>query len=74
MPRSKRLSQLENRLETLEKHFLPAEKDFSLTGNYSKEQHDKTKAYLLLVHAELEAYFEDRARCVFLTIPISIPG
>lgn len=60
MPLSKRLQQLLRRLDTLEKHFMPQE--FSLTGRYSKEQDDKTKAYLLLVHAELEAYFEDRAR------------
>lgn len=60
MPLSKRLQQLLKRLDALEKHFLPAE--FSLSGRYSPEQDDKTKAYLLLAHAELEAYFEDRAR------------
>lgn len=46
----------------LEKHFLPEEGQFSLSGNYSREQDDKTKAFLLLAHAELEAYFEDRAK------------
>jgi RiboL-PSP-HEPN len=60
MPLSKRLQQLIKRLDTLESHFLPA--SFSLTGRYAAKQHDYTKAYLLLVHAELEAYFEDRAR------------
>jgi hypothetical protein len=39
---------------------LPA--SFSLTGSYSPKQQDHTKAYLLLAHAELEAFFEDRAR------------
>jgi len=62
MPLSKRLQQLLKRLDKLEKHFLPEEGQFSLSGHYSREQDDKTKAYLLLVHAELEAYFEDRAR------------
>jgi hypothetical protein len=62
LPLSKRLHQLLKRLETLEEHFLPPDGQFSLTGQYSREQHDKTKAYLLLVHAELEAYLEDRAR------------
>jgi hypothetical protein len=33
-----------------------------LTGRYSARQKDHTKAFLLLVHAELESYFEDRAR------------
>jgi hypothetical protein len=60
MPLSKRFQQCLKRLDTLEKHFLPPQ--FSLSGRYSKQQDDKTKAYLLLVHAELESYFEDRAR------------
>jgi HEPN superfamily RiboL-PSP-like protein len=60
MPLSQRLQQLISRLQILEKHFLPQQ--FSLSGNYSREQDDRTKAYLLLVHAELEAYLEDRAR------------
>lgn len=62
LPPSKRLQQLLRRLAILEKHFLPAEGQFSLTGKYSPEQHDKTKAYLLLAHAELEAYIEDRVK------------
>jgi hypothetical protein len=62
MPLSKRLQQLLKRLKILEEHFLPAEGQFSLSGHYTREQDDKTKAYLLLVHAELEAYFEDRAK------------
>jgi hypothetical protein len=44
----------------LEKHLLP--KQFSLSGHYSREQNYKTKAYLLLAHAELESYIEDRAK------------
>lgn len=60
MAASKRLNQLLRRLDMLEKHLLP--KQFSLTGRYSREQNYKTRAYLLLAHAELEAYFEDRAK------------
>jgi len=60
MPTPKRLQRLLTRLDNLEKHFLPA--SFSLTGRYTQRQHDHTKAFLLLVHAELESYFEDRAR------------
>lgn len=61
-PLSNRLKQLLKRLTKLEDHFLPKDGQFSLSGHYSQEQDDKTKAYLLLVHAELEAYFEDRAK------------
>src|SRR5580704_6586561 len=60
MPTPKRLQRLLTRLDKLEAHFLPAV--FSLTGRYAPRQRDYTKAFLLLVHAELESYFEDRAR------------
>jgi hypothetical protein len=60
MPTSKRLQRLLTRLDKLEAHLLPAV--FSLTGRYTPRQHDHTKAFLLLAHAELESYFEDRAR------------
>ncbi len=60
MPTPKRLQRLLSRIKKLEEHFLPA--TFSLTGRYNRRQHDFTKAFLLLVHAELESYFEDRAR------------
>lgn len=59
---SKRLQQLLKRLGVLERHFLPSKSQVSISGRYSLEQDDKTKAYLILAHAELEAYFEDRAR------------
>ena len=51
-PLSNRLKQLLKRLTKLEEHFLPKDGQFSLSGHYSQEQDDKTKAYLLLVHAE----------------------
>jgi hypothetical protein len=60
MPTPKRLQRLITRLDKLEAHLLPTA--FSLTGRYTLRQHDYTKAFLLLVHAELESYFEDRAR------------
>jgi hypothetical protein len=60
MPTPKRLQRLLTRLDKLEAHLLPPV--FSLTGRYAPRQRDYTKAFLLLVHAELESYFEDRAR------------
>jgi len=58
----KRLQRLLTRLDKLEAHLLPPV--FSLTGRYAPRQRDYTKAFLLLAHAELESYFEDRARKV----------
>jgi hypothetical protein len=60
MPKPKRLQRLLTRLGKLQEYLLPA--TFSLTGRYSARQRDFTKAFLLLAHAELESYFEDRAR------------
>jgi hypothetical protein len=60
MPTPQRLQRLLTRLDKLEEHLLPTA--FSLTGRYTPRQHDHTKSFLLLVHAELESYFEDRAR------------
>lgn len=60
MSTPKRLRRLLTRLDMLETHLLPPV--FSLTGCYAPRQHDCTKAFILLVHAELESYFEDRAR------------
>ena len=60
MPTPKRLQRLLTRLDKLEAHLLP--RAFSLTGRYAPRQQDYTRAFLLLVHAELESYFEDRAR------------
>ena len=56
---SKRFKRLAKRLRALEEHFLPSQ--FSATGRYTLKETDSTKAYVLLVHAELETYFEDRA-------------
>lgn len=61
MAQSQRLRALLARLKTLEKHFLPKGLTFPATGVYSKHEEDQGRAYVLLVHAELESYFEDRA-------------
>ena len=54
---TKRYNMLLRRSKLLRKHFLP--KKSSLTGNYSSLQLDRAAAYLVLSHAEIEAYFED---------------
>lgn len=59
MPKSRRLSQLETRITFLERNILPSA---SSTGSYTKIQQDLIRSYVLLVHAEIEAYFEDVAR------------
>jgi hypothetical protein len=61
MAQSLRLRSLLARLKTLEKHFLPKGLKFPSTGQYSKHEEDQGRAYVLLAHAELESYFEDRA-------------
>jgi len=64
MAQSQRLRVLLARLKTLEKHFLPKDLKFPPTRQYSKHEEDHGRAYVLLVHAELEPYFEDRAEDV----------
>jgi RiboL-PSP-HEPN len=59
MAASKRFQRLVTRLAVLEKHLLP--KQFSPTGHYSSKEVDLARAYVLLTHAEIEAYIEDRA-------------
>lgn len=55
---SRRFNQLKSRLNVIENTFLPAIKP---NGNYTKKEQDQTRAYLLLNHAEIEAYFEEIA-------------
>lgn len=59
MAYSARFKHLETRAKELRKRFLPAK--FSSTGTYSAEALDKARAFRMLVHAELESYFEERA-------------
>jgi hypothetical protein len=60
MPKSRRFSQLEQRLNVLREHFIPA--TFSETGSYEDRTLDHTRAFVVLAHAEMESYIEDRAR------------
>ncbi|MGI4822161.1 MAG: HEPN domain-containing protein [Janthinobacterium lividum] len=61
MAKSLRFRTLEARIKQLEKHLLP---NFRPSGNYSKKEQDLTKSFRLLVHAEIESYFEDRALAI----------
>jgi hypothetical protein len=57
---SARFNQLKRRIARLERNLLPAK----FTAPYTQRELDQGRAYLLLVRAELEAYFEDRARSI----------
>ena len=57
MPSSKRYSQLKSRIGELRNHFLPPK--FDPTGTYTKRQIDRTRAFRLLAHAEIEWYLEE---------------
>lgn len=58
-PRSPRFRELEARCRELRRRFLP--RQLSPTGTYTELQLDRARAYRLLVHAEFEAFIEDRA-------------
>ena len=45
------------RNETLQKAFLPSKR--SPTGNYHNQTYERVRGYILLVHAEIEYYFEE---------------
>lgn len=62
MASSRRFKQLVKRLGELRAHLLPPK--FSPTGQYSDKDYDLARAYLVLAHAEIEAYCEDRGRRV----------
>ena len=57
MPNSNRFLKLQGRILELEKHFLP--RSFNSTGSYTPRQRDRTRAFQLLAHAEIESYLED---------------
>ncbi len=56
MANSRRYLQLERRIRAIDNVFIPPIRP---TGNYTKKEQDQIRAYLLLVHAEIEAYFEE---------------
>jgi hypothetical protein len=60
MAKSDRFVQMEGRLSDLRTHFLPT--TFSLIGQYSARDLDQARGFVVLAHAEVESYFEDRAR------------
>jgi hypothetical protein len=53
---TRRLRQLERRVASLDQSFLPK---ISPTGSYSARQYDRVRAYVVLVHAEMEAFVEE---------------
>ncbi|MEW2608900.1 HEPN domain-containing protein [Streptomyces sp. NPDC047880] len=55
---SSRFQELENRVAELEKHLIPS--PFDPTGSYDDVVYEHTRAYRVLVHAEFEAFIEDR--------------
>lgn len=57
MPKSVRFRTLTKELNRLKKQFIPK---INPTGSYSDRQLALTLAYRVFVHAEIEAYFEDR--------------
>lgn len=59
MARSQRLRTFETRLGELRRHLLP--RPFDPTGSYTDRQFDRTRAYRLLAHAEIECCIEDLA-------------
>lgn len=58
MSNSIRLNKLFSRIKLIEKNLLPRIK---ISGNYTKKECDLIRSYVLLVHAEIESYFEDIA-------------
>ncbi|PXY00836.1 hypothetical protein DF185_13125 [Marinifilum breve] len=59
MANSRRYNQLQSRIIFLENNILP---DVKINGNYTKKESDLIRSYVLLVHAEIESYFEDIAK------------
>lgn len=59
MSRSKRFIELFKRIKSIEKNLLPRIKT---PGDYTKRELDMIRSYKLLVHAEIEAYVEERAK------------
>ena len=56
MANSRRYKQLESRIRAIENNLMPKIKP---SGNYTKKEQDFIRGYLMLVHAEIEAYFEE---------------
>ena len=65
MSRSARFRFLQKRCGELRRHLLPV--SFSATASYSTRVLDRARGYRVLVHAEIEAYLEDRVKELMLT-------
>jgi hypothetical protein len=59
MANSGRFKALQTRVSELRNRFLPV--TFSQSGNYSPTELDNARAFRVLVHAEIEHFFEERA-------------
>ncbi len=59
MANSRRYNKLISRIRSLERNLLP---NVKVSGNYTKKESDLIRGYVLLVHAEIESYFEDIAK------------
>ena len=57
MANSTRFRELRTRIRELRRHLLPNK--FNSTGDYTDRQFDRTRAFRLLAHAEIESYLED---------------
>ncbi|MET8556375.1 HEPN domain-containing protein [Streptomyces sp. NPDC004959] len=55
---SLRFQELETRITELEKHLIPS--PFDPTGSYDDVVYEHTRAFRVLIHAEFEAFIEDR--------------
>ena len=56
MSNSRRYHQLAKRISIIHDSYLP---NINSTGNYSRKEQDDLRAFVLLVHAEIESYFEE---------------
>jgi len=59
MANSRKYNALISRIHFLENTILP---NIKISGNYTKKESDLIRSYVLLVHAEIEYYFEDIAK------------
>lgn len=64
MAQSRRFKKLKSQIYLLRKDLLP--KLFNPTGTYPKKIQTQTYAFVVLTHAEIEAFFEDRVNQVSL--------
>ena len=64
MPHTTHYAYLVKRIDKLRKALIP--KAFSPTGNYKNSTYEKVLGYKLLIHAEIEYYFEELTKSIML--------